>query len=100
MTAATEGLEPFRIKINELDNQITLLLAQRFQVCADVAIYKSAHGIPMMQPDRVEAVKKRCAEMGVANGLRARFVSDLYGRIIQEACDLEDEIIDGKVTGE
>jgi chorismate mutase len=76
------------------DQQITTLLAQRFKVCAAVAVYKKNHNIPMMQPDRVETVKKRCAELGIQKGLRAEFVRELYSRIIQEACDLEDEIID------
>jgi chorismate mutase len=93
MTTASEGLEPFRKQINDIDGQITSLLAQRFKVCAEVALYKKKHNIPMMQPDRVETVKKRCAELGVEKGLRAEFVREVYSRIIQEACDLEDEII-------
>jgi chorismate mutase-like protein len=93
MNAAIEGLEPFRKRINDIDRQITTLLAERFQVCREVATYTGEHRIPMMQPDRVEAVKKRCSELGMDKGLRAEFVRDLYSRIIQEACDLEDEII-------
>jgi len=96
MNAATEGLDPFRKRINDIDQQITTLLAERFRVCAEVATYKREHNIPMMQPDRVEVVKTRCAELGMENGLRPEFVKDIYSRIIQEACDLEDEIIGSK----
>ena len=98
MNICTEGLEPFRNQINDLDEQITNLLARRFEVCAEVARYKKSHDIPMMQPDRVEAVKQRCAELGVKKGLRSQFVREIYSRIIQEACDLEDEIIGHRTT--
>jgi chorismate mutase len=90
---STTGLEPLRARIDDLDRQITALLADRLQVCAEVATYKRQHAIPMMQPDRVEAVKDRCAALGASKGLRAEFVRELYGRIIDEACRLEDEII-------
>jgi chorismate mutase-like protein len=93
MTTATEGLAPFRHRLDEIDRQLTTLLAERFRVCAEVARYKKQHGIPMMQPDRVEAVKQRCAKLGAEKGLRPDFVRTLYSCIIQEACELEDAII-------
>lgn len=97
---STTGLDPFRERIDNIDRQITTLLADRLQVCAEVAAYKKQHAIPMMQPDRVEAVKDRCAALGASKGLRAEFVKELYGRIIDEACRLEDEIIgDGAAHG-
>jgi chorismate mutase-like protein len=90
---STSGLDSFRTRIDDLDRQIMALLADRLQVCAEVAAYKKQHAIPMMQPDRVEAVKSRCAALGASRGLRGDFVKDLYGCIIGEACRLEDEII-------
>jgi chorismate mutase-like protein len=93
VNTATEGLGPFRSRLNDIDQQITNLLAQRFRVCAEVANYKKENNIPMMQPDRVEAVKKRCADLGAEKGLRPEFVKKVYSCIIQEACDLEDKII-------
>ena len=46
-----------------------------------------------MRPDRVEAVKSRCAEMAASRGLRPAFARALYGKIIEDACDLEDRIM-------
>ena len=42
------------------------LLGERFDICRAVAHYKSAHGIPMMQPDRVAAVRARYLARGAA----------------------------------
>jgi len=50
----------------------------------------------MMQTARVQEVKQRAAEKGCARGLREVFVTALYDLIIDEACQIEDEIIDGQ----
>lgn len=88
-----KGLEPFRVQINTLDDAIINLIAQRIDICAQVAAYKRTHNIPMMQPGRVEAVKQRCAERAANHGLAPEFAIALYERIIDEACRLEDNII-------
>ncbi|OSM99505.1 chorismate mutase [Lonsdalea populi] len=88
-----EGLEPFRVQINELDDAIISLIAQRIDVCTQVAAYKRTHDIPMMQPGRLNAVKQRCAERAASHGLNPEFAIALYERIIDEACRLEDSII-------
>ncbi|MFP1768515.1 chorismate mutase family protein [Lonsdalea quercina] len=87
------GLEPFRVKINALDDAIIHLIAQRIDICTQVAAYKRTHDIPMMQPGRVDIVKKRCAERAASHGLDPAFAIALYERIIDEACRLEDDII-------
>lgn len=91
--SALEGLEPFRVQINELDDAIINLIARRIDVCTQVAAYKRTHDIPMMQPGRVDAVKQRCAERAARHGLDPEFAVALYERIIDEACRLEDTII-------
>ncbi len=50
------GLEPFRQRLDVIDDEIARLLGERFQICREVAVYKSEHEIPMMQPDRVKIV--------------------------------------------
>jgi chorismate mutase len=91
----TEALAAFRRDINALDEQIVRLLAGRFDICREVAHYKREHGIPMMQPSRVAEVKERCARMAAEHGMNPDFARHLYGLIIDEACRMEDDIIDG-----
>jgi chorismate mutase len=88
-------LEGFRAEIDAVDCQIVEALAKRFEICQRVANFKKQHGIAMMQPERVEAVKQRRRELGMQYGLDGDFMVALYSVIIQETCRMEDEIIDG-----
>jgi 4-amino-4-deoxychorismate mutase len=90
-----EILRPFRERIEHLDEQLAALIAERLEVCSEVALVKKAEGIPMMQPDRVLAVRSAYAERGRALGVSPDFMSRLAALLIEEACRLEDRIIDG-----
>lgn len=92
MSAA--GLEPFRRRLDEIDDQIAKLLGERLDICRDVAVYKSEHEIPMMQPDRVRIVRQRYLDRGAEAGLPQDFSSDLFDLLIATTCRLEDELMD------
>jgi chorismate mutase-like protein len=87
-------LEQFRQEIDALDAQIIEALGKRFEVCRQVAHFKKAEGIAMMQPGRVEEVKKRRQELGLEHGIIPDFMLHLYSLIIQESCRMEDKIIE------
>jgi len=89
-----EQLTEFRKQLNDIDKNLIGLLGQRFNIIRDVGIYKKAHSIPMMQSNRVEEVKNRCAQMGEEYDLDGDFIRNLYGSIIDEACRIEDIIMD------
>lgn len=89
------GLEPFRRRLDAVDEQIARLLGERFAICREVAIYKSAHDIPMMQPDRVAEVRARYVARGAEADLPDDFSAGLFELIIAATCRMEDEIIDG-----
>ena len=88
-------LEGFRGEIDAVVCPIVEALAKRCEICQRVANFKKQHGIAMMQPERVEAVKQRRRELGMQYGLDGDFMVALYSVIIQETCRMEDEIIDG-----
>ncbi len=91
---SAEGLEPFRRRLDEIDEQIARLLGERLDICRDVAVYKSEHAIPMMQPDRVEAVRERYLARGAEVGLPEEFTANLFELLIATTCRLEDELMD------
>jgi chorismate mutase-like protein len=91
---SAEGLEPFRRRLDEIDERIARLLGERLDICRDVAVYKSEHEIPMMQPDRVEAVRERYLARGAEVGLPEDFTSQLFELLIATTCRLEDELMD------
>ncbi|MBE6051439.1 MAG: chorismate mutase family protein [Clostridium sp.] len=89
-----EKLDDFREKIDKIDENLIQLLGERFSICLKIAEYKKKQQIPMMQTNRVQQVKDRCCEIGRRCSIDEKFVNDLYSLIIEEACRLEDEIID------
>lgn len=90
---ASAGLAPFRERLDLIDEEIARLFGERFQICREVAIYKSAHEIPMMQPGRVEVVRRRYLERGTAADLPADFCGDLFDLLIAATCREEDRLM-------
>jgi 4-amino-4-deoxychorismate mutase len=89
------GLGAFRERLDPIDEEIARLLGERFQICREVAAYKSAHGIPMMQPERVAEVRARYLARGADANLPADFTGDLFELLIAATCRLEDELMEG-----
>ncbi len=88
------GLEPYRRRLDELDELIARLLGERFQTCREIALYKREHDIPMMQPARVAEVRARYLARGADAGLPADYVQSLFELTIAATCKMEDELID------
>jgi chorismate mutase-like protein len=93
-TNSANGLDPFRRRLDEIDEQIARLLGERLDICREVAVYKSEHEIPMMQPDRVKLVRERYLARGAEVGLPGEFTSQLFELLIATTCRLEDELMD------
>jgi chorismate mutase len=93
------GLEPFRHRLDLLDDEIARLLGERFEICREVALYKSAHAIPMMQPGRVEEVRARYLARGAEAKLPAEFSGDLFDLLIAATCKEEDELMAAQERG-
>jgi 4-amino-4-deoxychorismate mutase len=89
------GLGKFRERLDPIDEQIARLLGERFQICREVAEYKSEHGIPMMQPERVAEVRARYLARGAAANLPEDFTAELFELLIGATCKLEDELMEG-----
>ena len=73
-STSANGLEPFRRRLDEIDEQIAKLLGERLDICREVAAYKSEHEIPMMQPDRVKIVRAGCFSARLDTTGRTRFI--------------------------
>jgi 4-amino-4-deoxychorismate mutase len=88
------GLDAFRERLDDLDDRISKLLGERFDVCREIAYYKREHDIPMMQPGRVAAVRARYLARGSEVELPAEFSEGLFELLITATCAMEDELID------
>jgi chorismate mutase-like protein len=87
------GLDSYRERLDDLDDRISNLLGERFDVCREIADYKRAHEIPMMQPDRVAAVRARYLARGAELDLPVDFSKGLFELLIAATCKMEDELI-------
>jgi chorismate mutase len=92
------GLEPFRRRLDAIDDEIARLLGERFEICREVALYKSAHGIPMMQPDRVVEVRARYLARGAEADLPEEFTGQLFDLLIAATCKEEDELMEARAA--
>lgn len=88
------GLDPFRRRLDEIDEQIASLLGERFATCREIALYKREHQIPMMQPQRVDEVRMRYLARGAEVEMPPDFTAELFELLIGATCKMEDELID------
>jgi chorismate mutase len=88
------GLDPYRRRLDGIDERIASLFGERFAICREIALYKRAHGIPMMQPDRVAEVRSRYLARGAEVELPQDFTAALFELLIGATCKMEDELID------
>jgi chorismate mutase len=92
------GLEPFRRRLDGIDDEIARLLGERFEICREVALYKRANGIPVMQPHRVEEVRSRYLARGAQADLPIEFTGDLFDLLIAATCKAEDELMESEAV--
>jgi len=90
-----EILKPYRKRINEIDDRIVDLLAERTAIIREVGQFKYDHDIPAVLQDRVDEVRERAAARALAKGLDAALVRRLYRILIDYSCNLEEEIKQG-----
>ncbi|HEY5194658.1 MAG TPA: chorismate mutase [Solirubrobacteraceae bacterium] len=91
--SGSNGLEPFRTRLDFIDVEIARLFGERFEVCRRVAAHKREHDIPMMQPQRVIEVRERYLARGAEVKLPADFSAALFELVISATCKMEDELI-------
>lgn len=89
----SRDLDQFRRRLDELDDQIPRLLGERFEICREIALYKDAHDVPMMQPDRVAEVRGRYLARAREVGLPRDFTEELFELLIAATCKMEDELM-------
>lgn len=88
------AMEKCRARLDQLDTALIGVIAERMQVCAEIALLKREGDIPMKQPHRLKHVRARSIEEGRMQGLDEGFVDRLIDVITAESCRLEDLIID------
>jgi len=92
---AAIALGPHRAQLDRINGQLVDLLAERMQICRLIAQLKSAHGISMMQPQRIDSTLEQVRSLSGARQLCPDYVGRLFRLIIDETCDEELRIMAG-----
>ena len=85
-------LEPYRARIDALDEEIVELLAKRLAIIREVGELKFRENIPSVLHDRVEEVSEHAAGVAAQRGIDPNFVRRLYTILIDYSCNLEEDI--------
>ena len=68
-TNNTADLEGLRAQLDEMDGRLLRTVHDRIKLCIQIAEYKRDHNVPMMQPQRIEAVHEHAAAFAADHGI-------------------------------
>lgn len=87
-------LAGLRQQINDLDDRIISLLAERYALLPEVVRVKAAHGISHRVEARVREVIARNVAHGAELGLPEQMVREVYEAVIEAAHRYEQQFLD------
>ena len=73
-----------RQRIDELDRQLLDVLAQRINICHEVARIKETSDTPIIQPDRVRNVVTSRRQYAIDLGVDPDFAEDIMRVVLSE----------------
>ena len=77
-------LPQLREKIDQIDAAIVALLAQRMEVCKEVAEVKAGSSTAVIQPQRVREVLTTRRQWAINSGVDADFAEQLFRIVLSE----------------
>ncbi len=81
----TESLAELRKQIDEIDMDLTEMLAKRMRVAKEIGIYKREHAMPILQTERYDEIIKKRMETGSAMNLDGEFTRTIFEAIHEES---------------
>jgi len=79
------GINALRQQIDQLDSELLDILAKRMAVATEIGRMKKAHNLPVLQPQRYEALMKARVEEAAAMGLDRSFIASILSAIHAES---------------
>ena len=80
-----DPLGKLRDKIDDVDQQLVDLLAQRLALVAEVGDIKSEHGLPIYVPERETAMLAKRREEAESKGVPGDLIEDVLRRVMRES---------------
>ena len=86
-------LDELRKGIDEVDQKMIALLAQRFQYTEEVGIYKAENHLDSQDVSRENQQFQKIAELSAQHGLNPEYASDIYRCIIDIVISRHEELL-------
>ncbi len=87
------NIESFRQQIDELDEEIIHLIAQRMHLVRDIGHVKKEKNIAIFQPERWRILADACRKRAEKNELSREFVSMFLEAIHQEGINQQEQVM-------
>ncbi len=95
-TETTENISTLRKQIDELDNQLIEVLAQRMRVCRQIGEYKKEHDMTIVQTSRYSEILGKRGAQGSLMGIGPDCVRGIFELIHEESVHQQMEIVNKK----
>ncbi len=91
---ADEQLQRFRSSIDNIDEALILLLAERFKVTENVGEYKAQQGLPPADPEREKEQIARLRQLALSADLDPTFSESFLRLVIDEVIRRHERVAD------
>ena len=91
-------IENFRQQIDEFDEEIIHLIAQRMQMVREIGYVKKDKNIAIFQPERWRALADACRRRAEKNELSREFISLFLEAIHQEGINQQEKVMNDSVV--
>ena len=91
------SLEDFRDRIDELDNNLIALLANRMEIARSIGEYKKKNGVTILQNARWSEIVEKRTKQGMDKQLTADFVMKIFESIHQESIHHQKQVMQNGV---
>ncbi len=92
-SVTTEGIHDLRKQIDELDNKLMELLAQRMRVCREIGQYKKEHNMTVLQAGRYNEILSKRGAQGALCGMAPDFIRKVFEEVHEESVRQQIEIM-------
>lgn len=92
------SMENSRSAIDDIDEEIIHLIAQRMHLVKEIGAIKKDKNIAVLQPERFRALREALQKRGEKNELSPEFIAMFLEAIHQESINQQEQILNGKTV--
>jgi chorismate mutase len=91
-------IEAIRSKIDRIDDELLLMLAERMKASKEIGAFKKEHNISILQIKRWRKIIRKALKDGNNEGLQSDFIKAIYQLIHEESIRIQSEVLKKKVN--